>query len=80
VRYGGDEFLVICEGEIDIVEVHKRLKESLKVDNPYNISFSIGTSTGEEGENIYDVIKRADCALYAVKAEGRDNLKVFENM
>lgn len=80
VRYGGDEFLVICEGEIDIIEVHKRLKESLKVDNPYNISFSIGTSTGEEGENIYDVIKRADCALYAVKVEGRDNLKVFENM
>lgn len=80
VRYGGDEFLVICEGEVDIIEVHKRLKESLKVDNPYNISFSIGASVGKEGENIYDVIKRADCALYAVKVEGRNNLKIFENI
>lgn len=80
VRYGGDEFLVICEGEIDILKVHERLKESLKVDNPYNISFSIGATLGSESENIYDVIKRADCALYAVKAEGRNNIKIFENI
>lgn len=80
IRYGGDEFLVICEGEIDIDKVHERLKESLKVGNPYNISFSIGVSLGKEGESIYDVIKRADCALYAVKVEGRNNLKIFENI
>lgn len=80
IRYGGDEFLVICEGEIDIDKVYERLKESLKVGNPYDISFSIGVTLGKEGESIYDVIKRADCALYAVKVEGRNNLKIFENI
>ena len=36
------------------------------------ISFSVGFTSYEKGESIYDTIKRADGALYEAKAKGRN--------
>lgn len=80
IRFGGDEFLVICEGCVDVKEIYQRIQNLLKEDNPYNISYSIGVTLGDEGENVFNVLKRADSALYAVKAEGRNSIKVFEDL
>lgn len=80
VRLGGDEFLVICEGCVDVQQIYQRIQDCLKEDNPYNISYSIGVALGDEGENLFNVLKRADSALYAVKSEGRNNIKVFEDL
>lgn len=80
VRLGGDEFLVVCEGCVDTKEIYQRIQKLLKEDNPYNISYSIGVTLGDEGENIFNVLKRADSALYVVKSEGRNNIQVFEDL
>ena len=81
IRYGGDEFLVLCDGKINVAEKHQELLknvEELKKD--IDITFSIGTTYATSGENIHDCIKRADVALYKVKEQGRNNCMRFEDI
>jgi diguanylate cyclase (GGDEF)-like protein len=79
-RLGGDEFKVILPGESNrerLAELSKSIIESLS--HPYVIngtSISIGCSIGvaiapENGEDSDTLIRNADLALYAAKADGR---------
>jgi diguanylate cyclase (GGDEF)-like protein len=85
-RLGGDEFGVILD-DCDVERasaVAGALIEALRV--PYNIgqlrNLRIGASIGivtapTHGEDVEDLLARADMALYAAKAAGRGKYSVF---
>lgn len=80
-RFGGDEFVVLCEGVADRAELDaiadqlvQRFAAPIEADG---LRFDIGISVGGALANPADaaapdaLILRADRAMYAVKAEGR---------
>lgn len=74
-RYGGDEFIVVCEAESpsQIELLQKQLERELENANKnagaaYDLSLSIGCACyNEEMRHIPDFIDQADQALYQVK-------------
>ena len=91
-RFGGDEFVILLEdlspdaeeaaGQAEAV-VHKILSS---IGQPYSlnghdyvITASIGiTLFGLRRENIGDILKQADIAMYQAKAAGRNTLRFFD--
>ena len=86
-RLGGDEFAILLEtrgGDGLLIErAHRFLsvvRAPYEIDgNSYRISTSIGVARCFEGDcDADELMRRADLALYAAKAKGRDNLALFE--
>jgi diguanylate cyclase (GGDEF)-like protein len=78
-RVGGEEILVILPGasHADAVEIAERLLVAVRERRPVgvDISLSIGVAVAEPGRvDCQDLLSRADAALYAAKAEGRDRV------
>ena len=80
-RWGGEEFLVALPGTMleDAREVAERLREQIRATpvplpdgGSLTVTASIGLATREPGEALDDLVLRADEALYAAKAAGRD--------
>jgi diguanylate cyclase (GGDEF)-like protein len=79
-RWGGEEFVAICPHSDDphaIVGVERLLREwgsaEVSAQAPQlRVSFSAGITTYRPGESIDDALGRADQALYAAKAKGRN--------
>lgn len=79
-RWGGEEFLVILpasppgDPNIGIERLRGALAtaEASRAAPHLRIAFSSGLTRYEPGEDIDDVIERADQALYAAKAAGRN--------
>ncbi len=72
-RIGGDEFILICEGENElkmneIANEWKKKVEELNLTSEIPLSAAIGYAAGE-GKNIGSVIKLADDRMYANKVE-----------
>ena len=72
-RIGGDEFILICEGENElkmneIANEWKKKVEELNLTSEIPLSAAIGYAAGE-GKNIGAVIKLADDRMYANKVE-----------
>lgn len=67
-RLGGDEFLVLLPGcsEEDAREVAQRMLGPLQFNHP----FSMGLATWNGREAGYELVRRADRAMYAAKAAG----------
>jgi diguanylate cyclase (GGDEF)-like protein/PAS domain S-box-containing protein len=92
-RLGGDEFVVMLEGLGENSEgaaARSKIigdKIIVTLGQPYTLasrkhhgSASIGaTLFGGHGENVGDLLKQADIAMYQAKAEGRDNLRFFDH-
>jgi diguanylate cyclase (GGDEF)-like protein len=86
-RLGGDEFAIVqaIDQPADSTALALRLIEALSA--PYDINGSrviIGTSIGialvpEDGDNVDEIIKNADMALYRSKADGRGRYHFFED-
>jgi diguanylate cyclase (GGDEF)-like protein len=79
-RVGGEEILVILPGagHEDAIEIAERLREAVRERRPVGVpvSISIGVAVAEpEVVDTDDLLARADAALYAAKASGRN--KVF---
>ena len=85
-RYGGEEFIIMMP-ETEIYQAHicaQRIIDSckrldIKVDDNIttNITVSIGiTQLTEKDDNLDDIIKRADIALYNAKEHGRDQVQI----
>lgn len=79
-RWGGEEFLIVLpetpvEGALQLVD---RLRETLSTvcvsqDAPsLRVTFSAGVTAHASGESSDQALSRADQALYAAKAAGRD--------
>lgn len=76
IRYGGDEFLVVISKKTSFHNIKLRAANSnLRED----ITYSIGVADGEEGDDIYGIIKHADIALYKAK-ETKNTIISFQNI
>ena len=81
-RWGGEEFLLILpdtEPQAAAL-VLERMRTRIAAhafssgESPLKISFSGGLTVARKGEAIAATIARADAALYAAKAAGRDRI------
>jgi len=81
-RMGGDEFIIYCNDLQDsnaAEDFMKRVLNNVKKAGEgasYWISLSIGGTPVYKGESLETTLKRADKALYDVKANGKNNYKV----
>ncbi len=83
-RYGGEEFLLLLHGSsLDVAkQVAERIRQHVS-GQPINlqglevrVTLSLGVSEARLGDSAETVIARADQALYAAKAAGRDRVEV----
>lgn len=87
-RIGGDEFTLIV-GELSsshaVVPVIKRIMQALIEsfvieEREIYITASIGVSLyPDDGEDIKDLLKNSDAAMYHAKREGRNNFQFYSN-
>ncbi|MBL8551270.1 MAG: EAL domain-containing protein [Hyphomonadaceae bacterium] len=84
-RFGGDEFAILCE--VDSVEGIEPLRERIKgaFQKPFAIegqnilvTASVGLALApDDGDEVDELMRNADIALYRAKAEGRDRAVLF---
>lgn len=87
-RLGGDEFGIIQEGGPNQHEgaIALALRIISAITQPFDLSgqpANVGTSIGiafapEQGGESEELLKKADLALYSVKASGRNDFRVFQ--
>lgn len=87
-RFGGDEFVILLhptENKEAIskvaTEVLAGFKHAIEIDNSLlHISVSIGVSIfPEHGQDIMELLKRADIAMYKAKEAGKGQIVVFNH-
>ncbi|MEO5994901.1 MAG: bifunctional diguanylate cyclase/phosphodiesterase, partial [Arthrobacter sp.] len=82
-RLGGDEFVVLLVGSLDPDEVAGRIVESLKVPvwidgTMLRPSLSLGlASISDDAVGASELLRRADVAMYAAKAAGKNRYLRF---
>ena len=82
-RWGGEEFLICCttiqpDSLLPIAETIRLKIASNEYDVPEGITASLGCAIIQPEEEIKELIKRADVALYAAKNNGRNRTIVSE--
>ncbi|UUY06284.1 EAL domain-containing protein [Svornostia abyssi] len=85
-RFGGDEFVILCEGLKDEDEadalarrVQFLLQQQVSVDDRWmSVSASIGIAIGSGGEAAEDLLRDADTAMYAAKRRARGTTARFD--
>ncbi|MBG0511596.1 EAL domain-containing protein [Agrobacterium sp. MOPV5] len=84
-RLGGDEFFVLAKrsGSPDLATLGDRIVTAITKPLTVNgIGVDIGASVGlalypEDGDNLKQVIRHSDCAMYVAKKQGRNLVKSF---
>ncbi|MCZ6469968.1 MAG: GGDEF domain-containing protein, partial [Gammaproteobacteria bacterium] len=82
-RWGGEEFLICCTtiSENDLYIIAENIRQMI-VNSEFkikeNITISLGCAMIQANENINELVKRADVALYAAKNNGRNQTVVSE--
>jgi diguanylate cyclase (GGDEF)-like protein/PAS domain S-box-containing protein len=85
-RFGGDEFVVICEGLPDEVEARlmgERIAKAVGTPFPLAagevfIGVSIGVSLAAGTDDADTALRNADAAMYRAKERGRGRVEVFD--
>ncbi len=84
-RFGGDEFVALCEytHDHDVVVVSARLesafREAFALDGRTEwVSASIGVTTGDGASDPERLLQEADTAMYKAKQQGRNQVCVFD--
>ena len=85
-RYGGEEFIVLLS-QTDLIGgtvVCERLRKNIEKctlplpsGEDFNFTVSVGVVGSEVSDDLEELIKRADAALYAAKENGRNQVRVF---
>ena len=79
-RWGGEEIVVVLgeTGEGEAEAFSERLRAAISGLNlgGVRVTASLGVATTRGGEEIPDLLERADKALYAAKLKGRDRVEV----
>jgi diguanylate cyclase (GGDEF)-like protein/PAS domain S-box-containing protein len=86
IRHGGDEFVALINGhanESAITEIVKKINVALE--QPFvieseslTVTCSIGIAFCQNGENIHDLLRHADIAMYEAKRAGRNSFRIFD--
>jgi diguanylate cyclase (GGDEF)-like protein len=84
-RLGGDEFVLLLTGLTDPTEAARtaellceRLVEPMRLTKAtVRVGASIGVALSEEGVRASELSRRADIAMYAAKARGKNRVEVF---
>ena len=88
-RFGGDEFVVVCEDIThpdEVVAIAERILEALT--RPFMldgtqafVAVSIGIALAEAGDTVAgDLIRDADAAMYRAKASGGSRWSIFDQV
>lgn len=86
-RWGGDEFIVMMEGELNHTNIITKAQEMLDImrrpikleGRMVNILTSIGIASSKVVKaNAQELIKHADIAMYHTKQNGRNNYQLFQ--
>jgi len=87
IRFGGEEFLVICPGaDVEVAKlVGNRVRKAIEnnvmdtAEFKGNVTISVGVAVrNEHHTSPKDLIKEADEALYAAKEAGRNMVCIAE--
>jgi diguanylate cyclase (GGDEF)-like protein/PAS domain S-box-containing protein len=86
-RFGGDEFVIAvsaCGGQAEVCVLADRIIASLSATyavgkQVVSIGVSIGIALAEPDMNGDELVRQADTALYAAKADGRRSYRFFES-
>ncbi|QNM83766.1 GGDEF domain-containing protein [Sphingomonas sabuli] len=86
-RIGGDEFLMLVEGKYceRIAAIAQEAHDAIaavRLDGrgrPVRASASVGIYLRRDGQTIEDMLEKADRAMYAAKAAGRDQVMGFDD-
>jgi diguanylate cyclase (GGDEF)-like protein len=82
-RLGGDEFAVLLEeGRPGAIRTAERIMAAFKDasekgSKSSSVTASIGIATLEDGQELDELLRQADAAMYAAKAEGKARWQVF---
>ncbi|MGD6967847.1 diguanylate cyclase [Rossellomorea vietnamensis] len=86
-RYGGEEFVLALKGYTcwEAVSLAERIRlyletKPLKVKDiniVATMSFGVAEAEAENAETLFDLLNKADKALYSAKAAGRNQVKVY---
>jgi diguanylate cyclase (GGDEF)-like protein/PAS domain S-box-containing protein len=84
-RLGGDEFAVVLEdlaGEPEALQVAERVRRALELPvalagREITVSMSIGVTCAEPGDDVDELLRNADVAMYAAKNQGKARVAVF---
>jgi diguanylate cyclase (GGDEF)-like protein len=80
-RVGGEEILVVLPGadRNDAIEIAERLRVSVRDRRPVGVTVTVSIGVAVSGPGTVDtedLVSRADLALYAAKASGRDTISI----
>ncbi len=84
-RFGGDEFVVVCDdvSALETVEVAERVLQALS--NPCNvgsqqmhITASLGIAVADEHATPESLLRDSDAAMYRAKERGRGRIEMFD--
>lgn len=82
-RWGGEEFIIVCSSTglnqaADLAEKLRRIIESATMADSLKVTVSFGVAQIREGESLEVLFDRADKALYAAKAQGRNRVRIAD--
>ena len=81
IRWGGEEFMIIVPGtDLEharlLAERLRKIIENQSFDTAGNITISLGVASFRSDDPKYDIVKRADDALYLAKRNGRNRVEI----
>ncbi len=81
-RWGGEEFLIIApatdkKGAENLAKKLKKLINNNDFGKPERLTASFGVATYNHEESVYQLINRADKALYEAKSTGKNRVIVY---
>jgi diguanylate cyclase (GGDEF)-like protein/PAS domain S-box-containing protein len=87
-RFGGDEFVVLCRGEIDestALDIARRIEQSVSAPSLHagtgaiRVTASVGIACGPiNPQNPTELLQRADAAMYHAKRLGKDRSELYD--